>query len=120
MLGNVMMENLTFVDSFGSMTDRLMHDLLQEDFVVDQCKQEVGLNFKNFNFRPNVISSDFKIFQVTLVRRLSEPRMLRSSPSSSVESLHSHSSNSSVSNYPQQMQPNLENGCQPQGQLPYK
>ena len=45
MLGNVMMENLTFVDSFGSMTDRLMHDLLQEDFVVDQCKQEVGLNF---------------------------------------------------------------------------
>ncbi|PAV80535.1 hypothetical protein WR25_11388 [Diploscapter pachys] len=95
MLGNVMMENLTFVDSFGSMTDRLMHDLLQEDFVVDQCKQEV-----------------------TLVRRLSEPRMLRSSPSSSVESLHSHSSNSSVSSYPQQMQPNLENG-QPQGQLPY-
>ena len=42
MLGTLVMENLQFIDSFGNMTDGLIHDLLKEEPLGSEAMQ-VGL-----------------------------------------------------------------------------
>uniref|UniRef100_A0A1I7XC71 Nuclear receptor domain-containing protein n=1 Tax=Heterorhabditis bacteriophora TaxID=37862 RepID=A0A1I7XC71_HETBA len=93
MLGTIVCENLMFIDSFGHMADRLMHDLLQET----ETKEDTLLNINN-GLPP---------------RRHSEPRMLHSASSSSIDSLSSYPSSSSYQENIQTMPYNFSNNSLP-------
>ncbi|KAF1766832.1 hypothetical protein GCK72_006790 [Caenorhabditis remanei] len=109
MLGRLVMENLSFVDSFGQMNDRLVHDLLQEAPKVDQSRSPNNSSPPQSNLQmdtspsppinghmTNGCSSSSQDEQLGgsngLARRHSEPRMVHSSSSSSIESLNSYQS----------------------------
>ncbi|EGT33245.1 hypothetical protein CAEBREN_31048 [Caenorhabditis brenneri] len=105
MLGRLVMENLSFVDSFGQMNDRLVHDLLQEAPKVEHIpsnnssppQSSSGMDTSpsppiNGHMSNGCSSSsqDEQLGQSNgLARRHSEPRMVHSSSSSSIESLNS-------------------------------
>ncbi|CAB3404604.1 unnamed protein product [Caenorhabditis bovis] len=85
MLGKVVIENLAFVDSFGQMNDRLMHDLLSES-----TSHSSPIDTSPVAMPPASQEEQ----SPSLTRRHSEPRMVHSSSSSSIESLASYPSGS--------------------------
>lgn len=101
MLGRLVTENLSFVDSFGQMNDALVHDLLQEAPKVEQNRSPTNTSpptTSGMDTSPSppimnhhgVSSQDEQLggAQHDLGRRHSEPRMVHSSSSSSIESLN--------------------------------
>ncbi|CAI2347057.1 unnamed protein product [Caenorhabditis sp. 36 PRJEB53466] len=94
MLGRLVMENLSFVDSFGQMNDRLVHDLLVEAPKVEHPPSTSPPHSNGMDTSPvNVSAStsqDEQMGSGGLARRHSEPRMVHSSSSSSIESMNSY------------------------------
>ncbi|CAO4366477.1 unnamed protein product [Caenorhabditis nigoni] len=103
MLGRLVMENLSFVDSFGQMNDRLVHDLLQEAPKVEHSPNNGSPPQGSMDTSPSPpinghTSQDEQLGQSNgLARRHSEPRMVHSSSSSSIESLNSYQSDTAAS-----------------------
>ncbi|XGW12240.1 hypothetical protein V3C99_013158 [Haemonchus contortus] len=83
MLGTVVCDNLEIVDSFGHMPDRLMHDVLQEFIAEDISTNSMETN--GLSQQPQLPS---------------EPNMLHSASSTSIESLSSYSYNNGGSGLP--------------------
>ncbi|CAD6196609.1 unnamed protein product [Caenorhabditis auriculariae] len=83
MLGKLIIENLTFVDSFGNMVDRLMHDLLDDSPTASTSSPNDSNGVHNVEMNGSEPQSP------KMSRRLSDPKMVHSSSSSSVESLNS-------------------------------
>ncbi|CAI5442774.1 unnamed protein product [Caenorhabditis angaria] len=89
MLGKIVIENLSFVDSFGQMTDRLMHDLLSEEPIREVKNSPNGMDsISTTSTLPSTSQDEQSI--PALSRRHSEPRMVHSSSSSSIESMASY------------------------------
>uniref|UniRef100_A0A8R1HX37 NR LBD domain-containing protein n=1 Tax=Caenorhabditis japonica TaxID=281687 RepID=A0A8R1HX37_CAEJA len=113
MLGRLVMENLSFVDSFGQMNDRLVHDLLVEAPKVEHPPSTSPPHPNGTATSPvhtvnASTSQDEQLGTNGVGRRHSEPRMVHSSSTSSIESMNSFTDASSDAGYPpNQMGSNL-------------